>query len=343
MSKKSDMHKQRQAIKAITEGMTAIPAGAGTGKTSLIIEGISAVLASSRKGITTSSKILAVTFGKKAAKEIKQRLKDAIGDKANNVIASTLHSHAASIVRNNAKVLGFSKQFSIIGDDAVIRALKRICASQNLSLTEKQLDEEYDAIELFKAKGLFPNQIAPDSEYRLKQLYKELQETLMSANCLTYSDLILYACKAYEEQYEPDGQWEQIFVDETQDINPAQYAFIQYLAGKKANICMVGDDDQCIYGWRGADPKLMQRFTKDYSAKICSLEQNFRSTGCILKAANSVITNNSDRIQKELFTKRDNGQPIRVQRLSGLYDEACFIAKYIKKRLKEFQGSKKKS
>ncbi len=291
-------------------------------------------------GIAAPWQILAITFTNKAASEMRERLSSLVGGQARGMWVSTFHSMCVRILRQDAERIGFTRNFTIYDTDDQKRLVKAIMAELDLNPKLFQVNSILARIsnaknELIVAGDYSAN--ANDTQERAAaRVYEQYQKRLRAANAMDFDDLLFYTyllfkhhpdvLEAYQERFT------HILVDEYQDTNHAQYALTQMLAGKLENIMVVGDDDQSIYSWRGADIRNILDFEKDYPrAKTVKLEQNYRSTGNILKAANEVISHNSSRKPKKLFTDAGDGEKISVYVAADERDEGRWIAGEIEK------------
>lgn len=325
--------KQREAAMHI-DGPLLVLAGAGSGKTSTMTRRIAYMIR--EKGISPWE-ILAVTFTNKAAKEMRERVEGLVGSGINMWIM-TFHSACLRILRMHADLLGYSKDFTIydpVDQKAVIRA-----AMKALNVDDKQFKpvSVLGAISDAKEKGLEARQFAMQAgnyhEQTVGKLYMEYERTLKKNSAMDFDDLIWRTVELFEknndilEKYR--DRFRYIMVDEYQDTNFMQYKFIKMLAEKNRNICVVGDDDQCIYQWRGADIRNILSFEKDFpGTKVVKLEQNYRSKANILKAAHSVIKNNKGRKDKQLWTTQEDGSKLMYKRLRSEKEEASYIAEQV--------------
>ena len=314
-----------EQYRAVTtlEGAILIIAGAGSGKTRVITYRIANML---EKGIPQSA-ILALTFTNKAAKEMEERIKDLTGKKLQNLTVSTFHAFGVQILRQEIEALGFRQNFSIYDETDKKSLIKE---------TGRELKYTADALDLYKISVLFSdiktgrkNWESENDMYR--QLYEEYQKGLKLYNAVDFDDLIVLPIKLFHEHPEIlekyKNRYKYIMVDEFQDTSPPQYEFMHLLSDK--NIAVVGDDDQSIYSWRGADYQNIVNFEKDFDVTEIRLEQNYRSTGTILAAANGVIKHNTNRKDKELWSGNGDGKPIEVFMPENEAAEAEFIAEGI--------------
>ncbi len=325
---------QKEAVLA-TEGPLLILAGAGSGKTKTMTSRIAYLI--EEKGVSPYN-ILAVTFTNKAAAEMRQRVEALIGKNLNMWIM-TFHSACMRILRQNIESLDYSRDFTIYDAQDQKTVIKECLKRENLD--EKVFSVPYiqKIIGDCKNKGISPKAYEEpyaigSKEYKIAKVYEYYENTLKKNNALDFDDLLLKTVELFEKNKEILNQYRNkfryIMVDEYQDTNYVQYRFVKLLAEEHHNICVVGDDDQCIYQWRGADIRNILDFEKDFpNAKIIKLEQNYRSTSTILEAAHNVIKNNFGRKAKKLWTDKDKGDKIRYYRAYTEKDEAHFIANEI--------------
>jgi DNA helicase II / ATP-dependent DNA helicase PcrA len=307
---------QKEAVRCL-EGPLLVLSGAGTGKTRVLTARLANLLYSKT---TKPWNILAVTFTNKAAKEMRIRLETLIGPSANSVWLGTFHSIAARILRENAELVGLTSNYTIITPDDQVRLLKQIMQNEDIDVKKFTPKAMSNLIGGWKDKGQKPEDLDDSSnDYfasgKAINIYKTYQARLKTLNSTDFGDLLLYNLIIFSDH--PDiltryhSKLSYFLVDEYQDTNTIQYLWLRLLAEKSNNICCVGDDDQSIYGWRGAQVGNILRFEKDYpSAKVIKLEENYRSTGRILEAANSVISNNKERLGKNLKTSSEQGEKI---------------------------------
>ena len=315
-----------------TEGPLLILAGAGSGKTSTMTHRI-AYLIKERK--ISPQKILAVTFTNKAAGEMRERVQELIGGNINMWIL-TFHAACLRILRLNANLLGYTNDFTVY-DPTDQKTVVRACIKEQ-NVDEKSFSVQYvlSRISDAKEKAISPERYGEKYGYDFREkiagnLYAAYEQILKKNNAMDFDDLILRTVQIFERYPEVlafyQDKFQYLMVDEYQDTNFLQYRFVRLLAEKHQNICVVGDDDQCIYQWRGADIKNILDFEKDFKqAKVVKLEQNYRSHGNILDAAHSVIANNRGRKQKKLWTDKEKGEKIKYYRASDEKDEARYIS-----------------
>lgn len=293
---------QLDAVKA-TEGPVLVLSGAGTGKTKVLTTRLAYILSQHK---ANPWECLVVTFTNRAAREMKERVEGMIGDIANSVWLGTFHSICVKILRNHAELVGLSSNFTILGDDDQKRVVKQILEAQGIDSQKYPPQAILDKIGRWKDKGLSVDKIGEDfKENIVTNVYKLYQARLLELNCVDFGDIILYALTILMshpdilEKYQT--RFKYVMVDEYQDTNVSQYLLIRLLCQKYRNLCCVGDDDQSIYSWRGAEIENILRFNKDFSdAKTIRLERNYRSTANILAAASCLISHNEGRLGKTL-------------------------------------------
>ena len=322
---------QREAV-LCTEGPLLVLAGAGSGKTRVLTHRIAHLVVD--LGVAPWQ-IMAITFTNKAAAEMRERLGQLMGGHVRGMWVSTFHSMCVRILRSDCERLGFAPGFTIYDDSDSKSLVKRIMAELNID--PKRYPESMVRNRISKAKNelvtpeVFEERYKDPTAQVVGRIYKVLQERLRALNAFDFDDLLLYTyllLKNHKEVLEVyQDRFRYLLVDEYQDTNHAQYALTQLLAAKHRNIMVVGDDDQSIYSWRGADLSNILDFEKDYpEAHVVKLEENYRSTGNILAAANAVIENNLMRKRKTLFTSQGEGEKIMVFTASDERDEGRWIA-----------------
>ena len=316
-----------------TEGPLLILAGAGSGKTTVLINRIAYIIDQS---LAKPWQILAITFTNKAAGVLKERLTAMLGDIGGDVWAATFHSTCARILRRDGDRIGYSSHFTVYDTDDSKRLVKD--CQKALNIDDKMISHKSILSEISHAKDsmLSPAdyQAAAGSDFRLAKIgavYELYQKRLREADAMDFDDLLgntvelFRQCPDVLEYYQ--NRFRYIMVDEYQDTNQVQYEFVRLLAGKSKNLCVVGDDDQSIYKFRGATIENIMSFEKSYpNAKVIRLEQNYRSTKNILNAANAVISNNEERKGKTLWTENPEGDKIQIHTSSNEQDEAGFVA-----------------
>lgn len=338
----SRLNKEQQEAVKHMEGPLLILAGAGSGKTTMMTHRIAYML---EKGVSPYN-ILAVTFTNKAAGEMKDRIESLTGG-TRGMWVMTFHAMCVRILRNHGEVLGFKNGFSIYDESDKKALLKRIV--KDLKIDEKIYPVSYlgSVISSCKEAEEDPDDYIENNSMNFKaetvaKVYARYMEDLQQNNAMDFDDLLWNAVKLFEASSEVLSYYQQrfkyIMVDEYQDTNYLQYKLIHALAEKSHNLCVVGDDDQCIYQWRGADIRNILDFEKDFpETKVIKLEQNYRSDANILDLANSVIANNRNRKAKELWTDRNEGNKITYRRLEDEQREAWYVGGEIQ-RLHDEEG-----
>lgn len=335
--------KQREAV-LTTEGPVLIAAGAGSGKTRVLTHRI-AYLIQERQ--VNPWNILAITFTNKAATEMRERVQRLVGEEASSIWVATFHAMCARILRREIETLGYAKNFTIIDQGEQQTLMKQVLRDLNLDSDQYNYKDLLWVIDAAKNQGYLPDDfLASDSGYIHEihaNIYRNYQKRLKAANALDFNDLILLTVRLLEQNptirqfYQQKFQY--IHVDEYQDTNHSQYRLVQLLAGLLKNICVVGDADQSIYGWRGANMANILNFEQDYpQAKVILLEQNYRSTQTILKAANSVIENNLQRKDKQLWSDGQVGEKIQIYSADSDLEEADFVTRTIR-HLRDQEGA----
>ncbi|MBE9536022.1 MAG: UvrD-helicase domain-containing protein [Proteobacteria bacterium] len=335
--------RQKEAVLS-TEGPLLVLAGAGSGKTRVITMRVAHLI---ERGIPADN-ILAVTFTNKAAKEMRARVKSLLGKRqGEKPLISTFHSLCLRILRKEIEHLGYRKDFTIYDTSDQLSLMR------NLMQDVKVLDKSFKVESIMERVSWAKNGMAvPESTEETEaddlgaistSLYDRYQQALQAFNAVDFDDLLILTLKLFKEHPDVLKRYTEIFryimVDEYQDTNSIQYQFVRLLGGQDMNVCVVGDDDQSIYGWRGADISNILDFEKDFAgAKVVRLEQNYRSMGNILTAANGVIKNNTKRMGKSLWTERGPGPRVKIIKKPGVEDEAKWVAdkialiRYDKKR-----------
>ena len=320
-----------------------ILAGAGSGKTSVLTTKIAYLI--KEKGVNPKN-IVAITFTNKAAKEMKSRVISMIGNVGYDIQISTFHSFGLRIIKENCEKLGYEKNFTIIDSDDSLTLIKKILKEMNIDTSRCNPKFIKNQISSCKNEMVTPekyqklvNDEVSDITYKV---YKKYQESLLRNNSLDFDDLLVKPIELFMKYPAVLKQYQElfkyIFIDEYQDTNEAQYLLSKMISAKSKNICVVGDDSQSIYSWRGANFRNILNFEKDYKdAKVILLEQNYRSTKTILNAANSVIKNNIKKKDKNLWTDNETGEKIKYVRAIDEKEEASFVTREIKS-LKE-QGA----
>ena len=332
---------QKEAVLYL-DGPLLIVAGAGSGKTKVLTSRIAHIIKEKR---AFPNQILSVTFTNKAAKEMQTRVSKMLGSTATSLSwLGTFHSICAKILRKHATAANLNSNFTIIDTDDQIRLIKNICKSENIDI--KQLSPRFilAIIDRWKNKGYYPSEVVVNNkdiyEKTILPLYKIYQQKLIDLNSCDFGDLILHTVKILENY--PDirqiytTNFKYILVDEYQDTNFIQSKWLNLLSEKTKNLCCVGDDDQSIYSWRGAEIKNFLEFDQVYeNTKVIRLEQNYRSTQNILSVASNLISNNQNRVGKTLTTTMEEGDLVKLNCFKNGKDEAIGISDEIEKKLKK--------
>ena len=333
---------QKQAVLYL-EGPLLIVAGAGSGKTKVLTSRIAHIIKNKK---AFPNQILAVTFTNKAAKEMQDRVSKILGSSAVGLSwLGTFHSICAKLLRKHAPAVNLNSNFTIVDTDDQIRLIKNICKAENIDI--KQLAPRYiiAIIDKWKNKGLYPSEvnINPKDIYEktILPVYKIYQQKLIELNACDFGDLILHSVKILEKNEDIrkiySKNFKYILVDEYQDTNYIQSQWLNLLAEKNKNICCVGDDDQSIYSWRGAEIKNFLEFDTVYEkTKVIRLEQNYRSTQNILSAASNLISYNQNRVGKTLKATMEDGDLVKLNCFKNGKDEATGISDEIEKIQKKF-------
>ena len=333
---------QKEAVMHL-DGPLLIVAGAGSGKTKVLTSRIANIIKAKK---AFPNQILAVTFTNKAAKEMQIRVSKLLGSNATGLSwLGTFHSICAKLLRKHASAANLNSNFTIIDTDDQIRLIKNICKAENIDV--KQLAPRYilAIIDRWKNKGFYPDGVIINQkdiyEKNILPIYKIYQKKLIDLNSCDFGDLILHTVKILEgnkdiqEIYSKNFKY--ILVDEYQDTNFIQSKWLNLLAEKNKNICCVGDDDQSIYSWRGAEIKNFLEFDQIYDdTKVIRLEQNYRSTQNILNVASNLIANNQNRVGKTLTSTSNEGDLIKLNCYKNGKDEAIGVADEIEKIKKQF-------
>ncbi len=322
---------QQQAVKHINGPMLVL-AGAGSGKTSVLTNRIAYLI---ENGVQEQN-ILAITFTNKAAKEMKERVIKLIGPSANQIQISTFHSLGLKLVKENHQLLGYEKNFTILDSDDTLTVIKKIMKEMNLN------PKFYNARDIRNKISSAKNELLTPSAYRKVEfdnniitIYEKYLKKLHQGNSVDFDDLLLLPIRLFKENPEVlkhyQDKYQYILIDEYQDTNEAQYIFSKMLSQTHKNLFVVGDNDQAIYAFRGANFKNILNFEKDYpSCKVILLEENYRSTKNILDAANSVIKHNKQRKDKNLWSNNDIGSKVRYIKTDSDKDECAYVTKTIK-------------
>jgi DNA helicase II / ATP-dependent DNA helicase PcrA len=324
---------QREAVMAV-DGPVLVLAGAGTGKTRVLTTRLAHILATRR---AWPGQLLSVTFTNKAAREMKERIGALIGGVVEGMQwLGTFHSIGARMLRRHAELAGLKSNFTILDADDQLRLMKQVIEAHNIDEKRWPARTLATFIDGWKNRGLSPAEV-PNSEghgYAFgkgRELYNEYQQRLKSLNAADFGDLLVETLGVLKREPEILAEYRDRFrymlVDEYQDTNVVQYLWLKLLAGQAGNVCVVGDDDQSIYGWRGAEIENILRFERDFpGAKVIRLERNYRSTPAILSAASGLIAANKGRLGKTLWTEGDPGEKIKVQGVWDAEEEARAVA-----------------
>ena len=324
----------RQQEKAVNhiDGPMLVLAGAGSGKTKVLTSRIANLI---ENGVSPYN-ILAITFTNKAAKEMKDRVYRLIGSSANNIQISTFHSLGLKILKDNYSLLGYDRNFTIIDSDDVLTIIKKILKDLNLSKELYNPREIKNKISSAKNEMMGVDSFSRvEFDHNVVEVYRLYQKKLKNGNSVDFDDLLVLPIKLFKNYpnllNEYQERYKYILIDEYQDTNEAQYTFSKLLSAKYRNIFVVGDNDQAIYAFRGANYKNILNFEKDYpEAKTILLEENYRSTKTILNAANCVIKNNKERKDKNLWSNKEEGNKIKYKVVENEKEEASFVADSIK-------------
>ena len=334
------MNDQQAEAVQTTEGPLLIMAGAGSGKTRVLTHRIAYLI---DEKMINPWNILAITFTNKAAREMRERAV-ALNPATSETLIATFHSMCVRILRREADHIGYNRNFTIVDPGEQRTLMKRIL--KNLNLDPKKWNERAILGTISNAKNDLLDEIAYEHQAGdmytqiVAKCYKAYQEELRRSEAMDFDDLIMMTLRLFDKNPDVLAYYQQryqyIHVDEYQDTNHAQYQLVKLLASRFKNICVVGDADQSIYGWRGADMQNILDFEKDYpEAKVVLLEENYRSTKKILQAANEVIKNNRNRRPKKLWTQNDEGEQIVYYRANDEHDEAVFVASTIDNIVRE--------
>lgn len=327
--------RQKEAV-LYGDGPLLILAGAGSGKTSVLTKRVAYLI---KERNVSPKNIVAITFTNKAAKEMKERIIKEVGKEGYDIQISTFHSFGLRIIKENYEKLGCEKNFTIIDSDDSLTVVKKILKEMGIDSTrfnpkfiKNQISScKNEMVTPEKYKNLVNDELS-DITYKV---YKKYQDTLLRNNSLDFDDLLIKPIELFNKYKEVLENYQElfkyVFIDEYQDTNEAQYILSKMISAKYKNICVVGDDAQSIYSWRGANFKNILNFEKDYkNAKVILLEQNYRSTKTILNAANSVIKNNINKKDKNLWTDNSIGEKIKYVRTNDEKDEASYVTREIR-------------
>ena len=338
-----NLNEQQKEAVSYLNGPLLIVAGAGSGKTKVLTSRIAHIIKQKK---AFPNQIIAVTFTNKAAKEMQNRVSKILKKEAIGLSwLGTFHSISAKLLRKHAPAVGLQSNYSIIDQDDQVRLVKNICKAENIDI--KKISPKYilSIIDNWKNKGWYPEDVILKKkdvfEKGFLKIYKIYQNKLMDLNACDFGDLILHCVKIFEKNLDIrklySKNFKYILVDEYQDTNLIQSKWLNYLAEYNKNICCVGDDDQSIYSWRGAEIKNFLKFDKIYeNTKIIRLEKNYRSTQNILSVASKLIENNQNRVGKKLYTNSDNGELVSLNCYNNGRDEATGVGDQIEKLKKKY-------
>ena len=338
-----NLNEQQKEAVSYLNGPLLIVAGAGSGKTKVLTSRIAHIIKQKK---AFPNQIIAVTFTNKAAKEMQNRVSTILKKEAIGLSwLGTFHSISAKLLRKHAPAVGLQSNYSIIDQDDQVRLIKNICKAENIDI--KKISPKYilSFIDNWKNKGWYPEDVILKKKDVLEKgflkIYKIYQSKLMDLNACDFGDLILHCVKIFEKNSDIrklySKNFKYILVDEYQDTNLIQSKWLNYLAEYNENICCVGDDDQSIYSWRGAEIKNFLKFDKIYeNTKIIRLEKNYRSTQNILSVASKLIENNQNRVGKKLYTNSDNGELVSLNCYKNGKDEATGVGDQIEKLKKKY-------
>ena len=338
-----NLNEQQKEAVSYLNGPLLIVAGAGSGKTKVLTSRIAHIIKQKK---AFPNQIIAVTFTNKAAKEMQNRVSTILKKEAIGLSwLGTFHSISAKLLRKHAPAVGLQSNYSIIDQDDQVRLVKNICKAENIDI--KKISPKYilSFIDNWKNKGWYPEDVILKKKDVLEKgflkIYKIYQSKLMDLNACDFGDLILHCVKIFEKNSDIrklySKNFKYILVDEYQDTNLIQSKWLNYLAEYNENICCVGDDDQSIYSWRGAEIKNFLKFDKIYeNTKIIRLEKNYRSTQNILSVASKLIENNQNRVGKKLYTNSDNGELVSLNCYKNGRDEATGVGDRIEKLKKKY-------
>ena len=332
---------QKKAVLNL-DGPCLIVAGAGSGKTKVLTTKVAHII---KKGKALPNQILCVTFTNKAAKEMKDRVSKILSNQDTGLPwFGTFHSICAKILRKHASAVNLSSNFTIIDQDDQVKLIKNICKAENIDIKEVAPKYVLSAIDKWKNNGLIPAKVIPNkknfNESGILKIYKIYQQKLLDLNACDFGDLIMHTVIIFEKNKDIlsiySNNFKYMLVDEYQDTNFIQNKWLNLLTHKFKNICCVGDDDQSIYSWRGAEIKNFLNFKHEYkNTKIIKLEENYRSTQNILSTASKLISYNEDRLGKRLWTSGEEGELVKVNCYKNAKEEAINISDIIEQKLKD--------
>jgi DNA helicase-2/ATP-dependent DNA helicase PcrA len=337
-----DLNKEQKEAVLSTEGPNLVVAGAGSGKTRVLTTRLAHIINEKK---AWSSQILCVTFTNKAAKEMQKRVMNYVSNPSNSVPwLGTFHSISVKFLRRHAEALGFKSNFTILDTDDQKKLIRKIIKAEDLDAKKFSPQLIMYHIDKWKNKGLLPNNVKLEKsnflEKSILKVYEIYQNKIKDLNACDFGDLILYCVKLFEEHQDIrkiyTKNFKYILVDEYQDTNFIQNKWLNLLVNENQNICCVGDDDQSIYSWRGAEIKNFLTFDKIYkNCKVFKLEQNYRSTKNILETASSLISNNTNRVGKNLWSSASQGELVKLNCYQSGKEEAQGVSDIIEHKLKK--------
>ena len=335
------LNKQQKDAVLNIEGPTLVVAGAGSGKTKVLTSRIAYII---RKKMAWPNQILCVTFTNKAANEMRERVLKILNGNVNSLSwLGTFHSISVKFLRRHAEAIGLKSNFTILDTDDQKKLIKNISKSENIDAKKISPQFILALIDQWKNKGLLPEDVKLSKKYifenQILKVYKIYQSKIRELNSCDFGDLILYCVKLFEKNQDIrniySNNFKYILVDEYQDTNFIQNKWLNLIVNKNQNICCVGDDDQSIYSWRGAEIKNFLGFDKVYeNCKIFRLEQNYRSTKNILDTAAFLISHNKDRLGKKLWTDGDKGDLVNLNCYKNGKEEARGIGSILEDKIK---------
>lgn len=335
------LNKEQKEAVINTEGPMLILAGAGSGKTKVLTTKVAYLM--NEKGVYLEN-ILAITFTNKAAKEMKTRIYKVVGSRAFNVQISTFHSFGLKVVKENSRLLGYDNNFTILDADDSLSVVKKIMKELNIDSNKYNPKAIRNAISNNKNEMIdsvsYERFVHTDLDEVIKEVYQKYERNLKLNNAMDFDDLLILPLKLFKdyprvlEEYQE--RYKYVFIDEYQDTNEPQYILSKMISAKYRNITVVGDADQAIFTWRGANYKNILNFEKDYpDAKVVKLEENYRSTKTILEAANNVIKNNKIRKEKNLWTENEDGCKIIYYKAFDEKDESNYVVHEVKRLIND--------
>ena len=336
-----NLNKRQQEAITTLDGPMLVLAGAGSGKTKVLTTKVAYLL---EERDVSPKNILAITFTNKAAKEMKERIFSLIGRSASLIQISTFHSFGLKILKENYDLLGYNSNFTILDASDSETVIKKIIKDNNIDSSKYNYRAIKSSISSNKNEMVgveeYKKFVYNDYDEVVSKVYEEYEKELKRSNAIDFDDLLILPLKLFNEHKEVlqkyQEQYKYVFIDEYQDTNKPQYILSKLISAKYKNITVVGDNDQAIFTWRGADYKNILNFEKDYEdAKVVVLDENYRSTKNILKAANNVIKNNKLRKEKNLWTENEDGNKITYYKAFDEKDESFYVIKEIKKLLDE--------